>query len=357
MNGNAGDKIGAAVDVSNDGMTMVASGGGFTGVTRLYEMISGSWDTVAMINSGEVVRSVSIASTGQKIVCGNTSKFSHKGQAILYSKSRNTWRRDGGTEALVGEYSYDRFGYTVGLSDDGAKLAVGTRDGQYVKIFILSNSVWSGRHRFTERTLNDYGVVATGYGKALSISQDGKKLVVGAPNSPIGGQNTGFVYFYNLVTYARIQKQKGMSAGGFYGASVSLSSDGSRAAVGGHGKDYVDLYTFSVGSYSKIGPPVVISDKGSDFGYSVSMSGDGKRAAIGAQKEFLSGKQNMGKVFILDVTKSGWNEIYTTSGESRSDQYGSAVAISENGKHVVIGAVKNDDGGTDSGEVKVFEAR
>ena len=75
----------------------------------------------------------------------------------------------------------------------------------------------------------------------------------------------------------------------FSGSSVSLSSDGSRVAIGapnndGTGADagHVRIYDYDGSSWVKVGVDIDGEATGDRSGYSVSLSSDGSKIAIGA---------------------------------------------------------------------------
>ena len=73
------------------------------------------------------------------------------------------------------------------------------------------------------------------------------------------------------------------------GCSVSMSSDGTRVAIGAHGNSgtgtfagHVRVYAESGGTWTQVGSDIDGEAAGDYSGYSVSMSSDGTRVAIGA---------------------------------------------------------------------------
>ena len=81
----------------------------------------------------------------------------------------------------------------------------------------------------------------------------------------------------------------GEAAGDFSGFSVSMSSDGTRVAIGAYGNDaagdvagHVRVYAESGGTWTQVGADIDGEAAGDFSGFSVSMSSDGTRVAIGA---------------------------------------------------------------------------
>ena len=76
------------------------------------------------------------------------------------------------------------------------------------------------------------------FGYSVSLSSDGLRLAVGAKDNDGNGSNSGHVrvYDWNAGTGAWVQvgaDLDGEAAGDEFGNSVSLSADGSRLAAGG----------------------------------------------------------------------------------------------------------------------------
>ena len=81
----------------------------------------------------------------------------------------------------------------------------------------------------------------------------------------------------------------GAAANDNSGSSVSLSSDGTRVAIGAPYNDgtssnagHVKVYEYSGGTWNQLGSDIEGEAAGDNSGYSVSLSSDGTRVAIGA---------------------------------------------------------------------------
>ena len=77
------------------------------------------------------------------------------------------------------------------------------------------------------------------------------------------------------------------------------------------------------------------------FGSAVAVSGNGKVAAVGAP-----GKDNgAGVTYVFTKSRKGWNEVaeLTASDGASGDAFGNAVALSRTGSTIVIGAVIHND--------------
>ena len=152
------------------------------------------------------------------------------------------------------------------------------------------------------------------------------------------------------------------------GWSVSMSSDGTRVAIGApyhhkggsNGDDgLVRIYELqSDNSWSQLGADIVGVEYNDYNGYSVSLSADGTRVAMGAYGHNKNGANDAGHVRIYQYTPSGtssWTLYGDIEGEGASDASGFQVSLSSDGKRVAIGAVYNDGNGSNSGHVRIYE--
>ena len=135
--------------------------------------------------------SVSLSNDGNRIAAGAKNNDgngvgTYTGLTVVYqfiSGPMGGWSQLGGD--IVGESIGDAFGYSVSLSNDGNKLAVGApqNDGNgnnsgHVRIFELSNSSWN---QISQDIDGEYQENQSGH--SVSLSGDGSKVAIGAPNN------------------------------------------------------------------------------------------------------------------------------------------------------------------------------
>jgi len=145
----------------------------------------------------------------------------------------------------------------------------------------------------------------------------------------------------------------GSAAGDQSGISVSLSFDGSVVAIGAPYKNLqtgqVRVYEWNDSNWSQRGSDIVGAATSNRFGYSVSLSSDGSILAVGA-----TGGRGRAKVYewnaVSWIQKGG-----DMDGEANSDYFGLSVSLSPNGNRLAVGAPYNDVGGTNAGQVRVYE--
>jgi uncharacterized repeat protein (TIGR02543 family) len=150
---------------------------------------------------------------------------------------------------------------------------------------------------------------------------------------------------------------------GVTGSSVSLSSDGTIVAIGGHGESgaigSVRIYQNNSGVWVKMGQDLDEESSGDQFGKSVSLSADGTIVAVGAPLRDANYKSNNGEVYVYqyDNASNLWVKIgQDLYGYRNNDQFGRSVSLSADGTILAVGAPYYDATYTvDSGLVRVYE--
>lgn len=218
------------------------------------------------------------------------------------------------------------------------------------------------------------------FGAALSISGDGSTLAIGATGDKsnatgINGDQSdssiayaGAVYVFtrsgaNWSQQAYI-KASGVEVNDRFGASVSLSEDGSTLAVGAtedsqptnNGEGDVYIFTRSGTTWTEeevIQPDIPTLDE--LFGYVVSLSDDGATLAVGGYKN---------KAYVFTRESTGWEQQAKLTEGDFSDLFGATLSLSGDGSTLAVGAAHEDsngigginNSGINSGAVYVFTA-
>ena len=213
------------------------------------------------------------------------------------------------------------------------------------------------------------------FGFDVDCSADGKTIVVGASKDEIGAiTNTGLAYVFDRVgnTYNEVGILTGSYASESFdqfGSSVSISADGKTIVVGAYGDETSGtnysgvVYVFDrVGNnFNQVGilTGSLASDTNDLFGLPVKVSADGKNIIIGARSDEIGSITSTGVVYVFDREGNDFNQvgILTASLTSDSgDKFGNAVATSVDGKTIVVGAYLDETGSTsDTGVVYVFD--
>jgi surface protein len=242
-----------------------------------------SWDTTNVINmskmfnidywtkrggdiDGEAAsdfsgRSVSLSADGSRVAIGainNDATGSDAGHVRVYqyNSSGNNWVQLGAD--IDGEAASDNSGYSVSLSADGSRVAIGATGNDasgssagHVRVYEYNSSgnnwVQLGADIDGEATFDNSGY-------SVSLSADGSRVAIGATGNDATGSNVGHVrvYQYDATKTTAVTNQAASNFGpigwnrlGGYidgeaasdqsGTSVSLSADGSRVAIGATG--------------------------------------------------------------------------------------------------------------------------
>jgi hypothetical protein len=311
-------------------------------------------------NSGQ---SVSISSDGTRVAIGANKNDGasgdvddDRGLVRVYSESGGTWTQVG--DDIDGEGASGNSGGSVSMSSDGTRVAIGAPGLSYVRIYAESGGMW------TQVGADIDGVVGDLSGHSVSISADGTRVAIGAP------VDAGHVRVYaeSGGTWTQVGDDiDGEAAGDQSGSSVSMSSDGARVAIGapnndgasGDGNDdrgHVRVYAESGGSWTQVGDDIDGEAAGDNSGgRSVSMSSDGTRVAIGANKnDGASGDVDDDRGHVRVYAESGgtWTQVGDDiDGKAAGDKSGRSVSMSSDGTRVAIGA---DDAGSYVGHVRVY---
>ena len=283
----------------------------------------------------------------------------------------NSWIKLGND--IDGESPLDESGSSVSLSSDGNTVAIGAMDNRYslghVRVYGLNGSSWVQLGGDIDgEAYNDES------GRSVSLSSDGNIVAISAPWNDDNGLYSGHVRVHKYSTPGIVGGSwiqlgfdiDGAAAGDLSGWSVSLSSNGSRVAIGAinnYGNDFhsghVRIYEYSTpgivgGIWNKIGD-IGGEAAGDESGYSVSLSSDGTIVAIGAPDNDVNGNDS-GHVRVYEYSTLGivggiWNQLgLDIDGAAAGDQSGYSVSLSSDGNIVAIGAPKNN-----SGNVRVYE--
>jgi hypothetical protein len=137
------------------------------------------------------------------------------------------------------------------------------------------------------------------------------------------------------------------------GFSVALSSDGNTALVGGMTdnsfKGAAWVFTRSGSTWTQQGPKLTGSEEigASEFGGSVTLSSDGNTALIGGEADNASvGNAGVGAAWVFTRSGSAWTQqgpkLTGGAEEIGAGRFGDAVALSSDGNTALIGAGRDN---------------
>jgi len=240
-----------------------------------------------------IASSVSISSDGNVIAVGAPCRNPREarsntlaGEVQVYEWGGSDWIAKG--SPIVGEASNDEFGWSVSLSSDGSVLAVGAPVNNsstgHVRVYD-----WNAGGGTWDQRGSDIDGQSGGdkFGWSVSLSADGNTLAVG---TPIRDFSRGAVRVYDWTTSwsQRGSIIQGAGTGDEFGTAVSISSNGNKVAVGApeHNSSagHVQVYEWNAGggTWDQNGSDIDGAAAGDKFGWSVSLSADGLTLAAGA---------------------------------------------------------------------------
>ncbi len=370
------DWFGYAVALSADGSRLAVSGshndgnGNNSGHVRVFQRSGTDWTQLGADIDGEAAEdysgdSISLSADGSRLAIGaplNDGGGRDAGHTRVFQWSGTNWAQLGED---IDDEDPDQWSGYVSLSADGNRLAVGAVDYSYVGFYSGHVRVyqWSGATWIQLGANIDGEAREDNFGYAVSLSENGSRLAVGGLNNNGNGYNSGHVRVFQWSgnTWTQLGTDiDGEAARDIFGASVSLSADGQRLAVGapqndGNGIDsgQVRVFEWTGNAWIKLGADIDGEAADDRHGFSVSLSADGSRLAVGAALNDGS-HQNAGHVRVYQWSGTTWTQLgVDIDGEAGGDESGT-VSLSADGNWLACGAIYNDGNGIDSGHVRVF---
>ena len=386
FDGVAGDFFGISVAI--DGNTMVVGAnkdddnGSSSGSAYILDKLDGAWVPIAKLTASDGADSdffgLSVGISGDTVVVGanlDDDNESNSGSAYIYERNEggsNNWGEVTKITASDGADN-DRFGLSVGISGD--TMVVGSRfdddnGGNSGSAYIYERNEGGSNNwgEVTKITASDRAAFDL-FGRSVGISGD--TVVVGANFDDDNGSDSGSAYIYerneggsnNWGEVTKITASDGADNDRF-GLSVGISGD--TVVVGANfdddnGSDSGSAYIYErneggSNNWGEVSKKTASDGAANDlFGLSVGISGD--TVVVGAHKDDDNGSLS-GSAYIYERNEGGsnnWGEVSkkTASDGAANDLFGGSVGIS--GDTVVVGANFDDDNGSDSGSVYIYE--
>lgn len=366
INGVANSLAGWATAMSADG-SMVASGAPYesfpgkssAGGVRIYEWNGSAWtqrgSTLEGAAGGDLFGwSVGMTADGNTIAVGATQLNTGNGTAAVYTWDSGTsdWQAKGSAITISGSGS--RLGSAIDLSDDGNTIVIGaptagggTNAGQ-ATVFEWNGSSWATKGVAFTGSAGDF------LGVDVSISADGDTVAFGALGTNIGGNaSAGKVEVYGWIASTWTQVGAtigGTAAGQSLGNAVDLTGDASILAIGARNANLVRVFELTGSTWVQRGSTLTGVDPGY-FGYSVALSSDGNDLVAGA----ANANGLAGQAVTYEWSGGDWSQRGAViDGLAASDRAGFSVAMSSNGNVISVGSERSDEGGTDSGQIRVY---
>ena len=338
------------------------------GYARIFDWNGTAWNQFGDSFDGEAPGgqfgyAVAMSEDGKRFAIGapTSGESPNAGYVRIYDWTDGVgWEQLG--KNIDGVASDDYFGRSVAMSEDGKRVAIGAHfyDGEagvnagQVRIYRYTKSAWEQLGDAIEGEVDgDY------FGFSVAMSKEGGRVAIGATGTDENGFGAGHVRIYDWTE--TIWEQRGDTIRGEtvldrFGSGVAMSKEGSRVAIGAIGHDgsagHVRIYDWNTTAtnWIQVGADIDGEVADDNSGWTIAMSKDGERVAIGARTN--DGKaSDAGHVRIYDWNTTAWVQVgIDIDGEVADDNFGIAVAMSSDGSRVVVGA---PGGGT--GSVHVYE--
>ena len=389
---------------SNPGVTTITYFGdgsklsGIKGVTVEFQAQTAQalFPTLAA-NSG--VSSIGIATTGSTAFCyipssGNigigstipTSKLTVNGNVLVSGITTigagNTGVRIDGTTGIItssGTTTVTFFGNLTGTASTASFATTSFKLGNkfeselnvaFAQTAGISTNVIGGIGSITQLSVS--GITTSGefVGGASNLRNlQGTHLVSYASYSE---SSSSSMSISGISSYRQVSALSGSYAtqyGDYFGYATATSADGKTIIIGapkdelpiGDGDTGV-VYVFdrNGNSFNQVGILTGTYTSANDlFGNSLAISADGKTIIIGAPKDGLPGVDGTGLVYVFDRVGNTFNQVGILTGSNAiqaNDLFGNSVASSADGKTIIVGASGDGLPGSDgTGLVYVFD--
>jgi hypothetical protein len=362
------DSFGYSVGIDGDFAIVGAygddDGGSYSGSAYIFKQEgSGGWSQQAKLTAGDPAQDdsfgYSVAISGDYAIVGaflDSDDGSYSGSAYIFKREGTSWYQQAKLTAADATAN-DFFGYSVSISGDYAIVGAENNDDDVsgsgaAYIFKREGSSWFQQAKITA----EEPVLYEGFGHSVSISGD--FAIVGVS----GGQDKWRAYIYQRNGSNWIQQANITAAGPAqydeFGAAVGISGD--YAIVGANSDNDGGIHSGAAyifkhdGSswYQQAKIKAADQEQYDYFGYSVSISGD--YAIVGAYRDDDGGSSS-GSVYVFRRDGSNWmqQDKLTAADAAADDDYGLSVSIS--GGYALVGAPGNDDHGSHSGSVYFYD--
>lgn len=335
----------------------------------VYDNSGGSWQQLGDAFYGDESEdlmgfSVALSADGNRLAIGayqNDDGAEDAGQVRVYEYSSGSWNQLGADHNGVADYDY--VGYSVSLSSDGSKLAFGAP-------YALAGGVQCGVARVYEYSSGSWTQVGGDMagdgdedyvGNSVQLSSDGNRIVVGVPYTSPNGAYSGAIRVYELTSGSWVKLGSdinGQAANDYAGYEVAISADGTRVAASiplDQGIGRVRVYDLDNGAWTQVGDDLNGESTDGYMGHGLGLSTDGSRLIASEPWNSVAGEYR-GRVFVYDLGDDGaWSTPTTFDGVANSDDMGYDVAISRDGMHMVMGAPYHDAAAEDAGRIYVYD--
>ena len=358
---------GYSVALSSDGNTAIVGGIGDNanaGAAWVYTRSGSTWILQSKLfgtgatGSASQGFSVALSADGNTAIVGGIGDNTNAGAAWIFIRSGGTWSQQGNKLVGTGAVGNAQQGVAVSLSADGNTAIVGgNRDNNFagaVWVFTRNGNVWSQQG---SKIVVTNAIGNARFGISVDLSSDGNTAIVGGHTD---NANAGAVWIFTRSGTAWTSQTKLNGAGAIgnarFGRSVSISSDGNTAIVGGYEDDAAQgavwVYTRSGSTWTQQGNKLVGTGAtgNASQGFSISLSADGNTALVGG----IDDNAFAGAAWVFTRSGGVWSQLGNKlfgSGAVGIANQGGAVAIAPDGNTAIVGGIADN---TNTGAAWVF---
>ena len=330
----------------------------FAGEVKIYEIETSGENKILNQIGGTITGDIS---NQLSIMFGSSHAFSNDGNIIAIGHENSSTWPSPSDPSIINHGKVRVFEYKQITLNEFNLANITDTNTSSQQIIINDGTPYDSSKKYWVQMGDDLGrydlsdFAGDGFGKSVSLSDDGKILAVGSPGDT-GARNskgTGRVNIYRYVsdTWNEIGEIEGdfdipqsvTSIGNYFGDSVKLSGDGTTLVVGAPqeidaGPGYIRVFKYSQNEFgSDIWTKVYgvgASSAGQKFGQSISCNYDGSVIVVGSPKW---SNDNKGAVYVYKSTGSSYTISGSITGTSESE-FGSSVDINADGKIIAVGA-------------------
>lgn len=382
----ASDEYGFSVDIHGDYAVVGSRGdddnGSNSGSAYIYYRNQGgtdNWGQVKKITASDGVAGdqfgFDVSIWGDNIVVGAHVKSSYTGAVYVFNRNQGGTNNWGQVKKITASDAGAAKAFGLKVELDSATLVVGANEHFFYNttpypgfypvgpgsayVFEQNQGGTNNWGQVKKVTPSD-GVTGDAFGY---LDVDGDYLVV-ASHFKNSYQGAVYIFYRNqggTNNWGQVKKIVPPISSSIptYGLGIDVSGD--NLAVGSYyesGGGYVYVYSRNQGGTNNWGQ--VKKFKGSTvssgywFGTSVTMEND--ILVVGAAGNGSSGGN--GQAYVFKQNQGGTNnwgqtQILTASDGAYNDQFGFSLGMNQG--RIIVGAVYNDDGGTNSGSAYIFE--
>jgi FG-GAP repeat len=294
-----------------------------------------------------------VAMSGNNILVGSPfgdEGADNSGVAYLFDTTGNllqTFAPPSGSEGSEFGSTVSLFGNTVLIGSPYSDEGAANGGAAYLFDTLTGNLL----HTF----LNPTPEAADLFGSTVSIS--GNNVLIGSFLDDEGANNSGAAYLFDATTGNLLHSflNPTVAASDLFGSAVAV--DGNNVLISARADDEGEansgvayLFDAMTGNllHTLVNPTPGAGDV---FGVSVALSGDNILIGSSADDE---GGSNSGAVHLFDAATGNWMQTVVNPTPGVGDLFGNAVAI--DGNSAIVGAFGDDDGGANTGAAHVFRA-